>query len=80
MFGSFPSTDDPYIVVSKDLSVDSSKMYSFVITTKLLYSSKNIADWVALDSWARVSAMLCSGGIKKFGITGSNEFTFLLNT
>ena len=58
MFGNFPVTEEPYMVVSSCLSLESSKIYSFVITTKLLNSSKNIADCVALDSCAKVSATL----------------------
>ena len=62
------------------LPFESSNKYFFVQTTKLLNSSKNIADCVALAKPERISATLWSGGIKKYGITGSDSESSLLKT
>ena len=65
MFGWYESVFWPYSVISASLSVEFGSKYSFDITTKLLYSSKNIAVWVATASLCKTSATVMSGSTKK---------------
>ena len=71
MFGRFPPSCCPYSVKSSFLSTVSGSKYSLLITTKLLYSSKNIAVCVAIAILFNTSATFASGSTNKYGITGS---------